>query len=98
MTEGGISQWKKAEGESFVSGDVLLEIVCASFKNSPQTSTCNNASLQETDKAVIDVESQDDGVLAKIVVRSGNLMIVLVLPCSRVHVIGSRRVEECYRR
>ena len=29
MTEGGISSWKKAEGESFVSGDVLLEIVCA---------------------------------------------------------------------
>jgi pyruvate dehydrogenase E2 component (dihydrolipoamide acetyltransferase) len=97
MTEGGISQWKKAEGEPFVPGDVLLEIVCASLKNSPKTSTCDNASLQETDKAVIDVEAQDDGVLAKIVVRSGDLMIVLVLPCSRVHVIGSRRVEGCCR-
>ena len=61
------------------------------------TSTCDNASLQETDKAVIDVEAQDDGVLAKIVVRSGDLVIVLVLPCSRVHVIGSRRVEGCCR-
>jgi hypothetical protein len=30
MTEGGISSWKKAEGEAFSSGDVLLEIVCAS--------------------------------------------------------------------
>ena len=98
MTEGGISQWKKAEGESFSSGDVLLEIVCASFKNSPKTSMCTNASLQETDKAVIDVESQEDGILAKIVVRSGGLMIVLVPPCSRVHVIVSRRVEECCRR
>jgi hypothetical protein len=29
MTEGGISTWKKAEGESFSPGDVLLEIVCA---------------------------------------------------------------------
>ena len=29
MVEGGISQWKKAEGETFSSGDVLLEIVCA---------------------------------------------------------------------
>lgn len=95
MTEGGISHWKKAEGESFASGDVLLEIVCASFKVSPKTSTCNNASLQETDKAVIDVESQEDGILAKIVVRSGDIMIV---PCSRVHVIGSRRVEEYCRR
>lgn len=95
MTEGGISHWKKAEGESFASGDVLLEIVCASFKDSPKTSTCNNASLQETDKAVIDVESQEDGILAKIVVRSGDIMIV---PRSRVHVIGSRWVKEYCRR
>lgn len=27
MTEGGISSWKKREGESFSAGDVLLEIV-----------------------------------------------------------------------
>lgn len=27
MTEGGIASWKKKEGESFVAGDVLLEIV-----------------------------------------------------------------------
>jgi Biotin-requiring enzyme len=27
MTEGGIAGWKKAEGESFSAGDVLLEIV-----------------------------------------------------------------------
>jgi hypothetical protein len=27
MTEGGISAWKKKEGQSFVAGDVLLEIV-----------------------------------------------------------------------
>jgi len=27
MTEGGISTWKKAEGESYSAGDVLLEIV-----------------------------------------------------------------------
>ena len=27
MTEGGIAQWKKKEGESFSAGDVLLEIV-----------------------------------------------------------------------
>ena len=28
MTEGGISSWKKREGDSFTAGDVLLEIVC----------------------------------------------------------------------
>lgn len=27
MTEGGIAEWKKKEGESFAAGDVLLEIV-----------------------------------------------------------------------
>lgn len=27
MTEGGISSWKKKEGEAFSAGDVLLEIV-----------------------------------------------------------------------
>lgn len=27
MTEGGIASWKKAEGETFAAGDVLLEIV-----------------------------------------------------------------------
>lgn len=29
MTEGGIAQWKKQEGESFGAGDVLLEVVSA---------------------------------------------------------------------
>ena len=50
--------------------------------------------LQETNKAVIDVEAQDDGVLANVVVRRGNLMIVPVLLCPRAHVIGSRQVED----
>jgi hypothetical protein len=27
MTEGGIANWKKKEGESFAAGDVLVEIV-----------------------------------------------------------------------
>ena len=39
MTEGGISVWKKAEGETFSSGDVLLEIVCLSLLNSSQRVT-----------------------------------------------------------
>lgn len=51
MTEGGIANWKKAEGEAFAAGDVLLEI--------------------ETDKATIDVEAQDDGVMGKILTQAG---------------------------
>jgi pyruvate dehydrogenase E2 component (dihydrolipoamide acetyltransferase) len=52
MTEGGIANWKKAEGESFSAGEVLLEI--------------------ETDKATIDVEAQEDGILAKIIKPDGS--------------------------
>jgi pyruvate dehydrogenase E2 component (dihydrolipoamide acetyltransferase) len=68
MTEGGISSWKKAEGESFASGDVLLEIVCA-LSSQSTVPALDNTTSQETDKAVIDVEAQEDGILAKIVVR-----------------------------
>ncbi|KZP23568.1 single hybrid motif-containing protein [Athelia psychrophila] len=52
MEEGGIASWKKQEGDSFVAGDVLLEI--------------------ETDKATIDVEAQDDGILGKILAPDGS--------------------------
>ncbi|KAL0577359.1 pyridoxine biosynthesis protein [Marasmius crinis-equi] len=52
MTEGGISSWKKKEGESFAAGDVLLEI--------------------ETDKATIDVEAQEDGIVGKILLPDGS--------------------------
>lgn len=31
MTEGGIAEWKKKEGDKFTAGDVLLEIVCLSL-------------------------------------------------------------------
>jgi pyruvate dehydrogenase E2 component (dihydrolipoamide acetyltransferase) len=51
MTEGGIAEWKKKEGDSFSAGDVLVEI--------------------ETDKATIDVEAQEDGILAKIISQDG---------------------------
>ncbi|KAF5386605.1 hypothetical protein D9615_001935 [Tricholomella constricta] len=51
MTEGGISSWKKRDGEAFSTGDVLLEI--------------------ETDKATIDVEAQDDGIMGKILLPDG---------------------------
>lgn len=51
MTEGNIASWKVKEGDSFVAGDVLLEI--------------------ETDKAQMDVEAQDDGILAKIMQGDG---------------------------
>lgn len=33
MTEGGIAQWKKKEGESYAAGDVLLEIVSSVLRH-----------------------------------------------------------------
>jgi len=51
MTEGNIASWKVKEGDSFVAGDVLLEI--------------------ETDKASMDVEAQDDGIMARITQGDG---------------------------
>ena len=92
MTEGGISSWKKAEGESFSTGDVLLEIVCA-LSSQSRVPAFDNISSQETDKATIDVEAQEDGILAKIVVRH-NPVFVLKVPCSRAHVTGSGRFKE----
>jgi len=52
MTEGNISAWKVKEGDSFSTGDILLEI--------------------ETDKASMDVEAQDDGIMAKIFTADGS--------------------------
>lgn len=66
MTEGGIASWKKREGETFAAGDVLLEIVSSHFD---YMIVVVKFSVQETDKATIDVEAQDDGVLGKIIVR-----------------------------
>jgi Biotin-requiring enzyme/e3 binding domain len=51
MTEGNIANWKVKEGDSFSTGDVLLEI--------------------ETDKATMDVEAQEDGIMAKIIQNDG---------------------------
>ena len=38
MTEGGIAEWKKKEGESFSAGDVLLEVVRDKLQMLPQPS------------------------------------------------------------
>ena len=67
MTEGGIAQWKVKEGQKYSTGDVLLEIVRTLFFHSLP---CHPSHLpcQETDKATIDVEAPEDGILAKIIV------------------------------
>ena len=70
MTEGGITQWKKKEGEPYAAGDLLLEIVGSSYYSYTLIPFADDICyLQETDKATVDVEAPDDGVLAKIIVR-----------------------------
>lgn len=56
-------------------------------------SALNDAPSQETDKAVIDVEAQDDGLLAKIIVCG--IPVIVFSRSSRVHVIDPGRLEEC---
>lgn len=56
------------EGDNFTAGDILLEIVSRlSSKNDAGSGL--NTYVQETDKATMDVEAQDDGVVGKIIVR-----------------------------
>ena len=68
MTEGGIAQWKVKEGQKYSAGDVLLEIVRILFFTLP--CHVSNVRHQETDKATIDVEAPEDGILAKIIVST----------------------------
>ncbi len=51
MTDGTLSKWLKAEGDTIEAGEVIAEI--------------------ETDKATMEVEAADDGILGKIIVSEG---------------------------
>lgn len=83
MEQGKISQWKVKQGDAFKAGDVLLCPFPPSFYDdhlvSPQQqqssdgiaiSVCVLTGV-ETDKAEIDVEAQDDGILGKILKQDG---------------------------
>lgn len=69
MTEGGVAQWKVKEGQAFAAGDVLLEVVCEPSLLILQDELWHRPLVQETDKATIDVEAPEDGVMGKIIVR-----------------------------
>ena len=81
----------KAKVKAFSSG---LEIVCASLL---LKSALNDASSQELIKMVIVVETQKDGVLAKIVV-CGIPGMALTSRSSRVHVLSPGLLGECCHR
>ena len=60
MTEGKISKWLKAVGDTIKSGDVIAEI--------------------ETDKATMEVEAVDEGVLGTILVPEGTENVAVNAP------------------
>lgn len=91
MTEGGIAQWKVKEGQKYSVGDVLLEIVRILFFAHFHTTLSHP--IQETDKATIDVEAPEDGVLAKIIVSTPQDTRERVSFFSEV----ARRIEGCLR-
>ncbi len=60
MTEGNLTAWLKAEGDTVAAGDVIAEI--------------------ETDKATMEIEAVDEGVLGKILVAAGTEGIAVNTP------------------
>ena len=56
MREGKIARWLKKEGDTLVSGEVMLEV--------------------ETDKATMEVEVIDEGILHKIIATEGSIVPV----------------------
>jgi len=53
MVEGTIARWKKKQGDTIETGDILAEV--------------------ETDKATMEMEAFDDGVLKEIYVNAGGV-------------------------
>lgn len=68
MTEGAITQWKKKAGESFASGDVLLELETDKGKLPFTLAARSRLMLMPSLAAQIDVEAQEDGIMVKILV------------------------------
>lgn len=66
MTEGNIAKWLLKPGDSFSAGDVILEVETGEF--AAETALL----IARPDKAQMEVEAQDDGVLAKILVADGS--------------------------
>ena len=64
MTEGKLSRWLKAVGDTIRAGDVLAEI--------------------ETDKATMEVEAVDEGVLAAILVPEGTEGVAVNTPIAEL--------------
>ena len=86
MEAGTIAEWKLAAGDSFDAGSIFCEVGCKSggrasstlelttrHATPPRPTVLNAGSPQvETDKATMDFESQDEGVIAKILVEAGS--------------------------
>ena len=69
MTEGTIARWNKQEGDEFVQGDVLVQIVSFVFLCAVATFLTSDNHHQQLDLATFDVEAHSSGTLGKILVR-----------------------------
>lgn len=68
MTEGNIASWKVKEGENQLLRQDWLHIAYGIASQGDSFSTGDVLLEIETDKAQMDVEAQDDGIVAKITV------------------------------
>ncbi|MBL6941867.1 MAG: pyruvate dehydrogenase complex E1 component subunit beta [Rhodospirillales bacterium] len=73
MTDGKLSKWLKAEGDTVASGDLLAEI--------------------ETDKATMEVEAVDEGILGKIIVPEGTEGVLVNAPIAIILEEGESAAE-----
>lgn len=71
MTEGSVGEWKFKEGEAFSASDVLMTVETDKGELYPYTTKLARAAGLTLCSlaATVDVEAQDDGILAKIGVR-----------------------------
>ena len=74
MTEGNIASWKVKEGECLCI--LLNQPSIVTFLPQGDSFSTGDVLLEiETDKAQMDVEAQDDGVVAKITVRASYIKV-----------------------
>lgn len=92
MTEGNIATWKVKEGMGAYPTDLVSEEGCGLTCSTGDSFSTGDVLLEiETDKAQMDVEAQDDGILAKITV---SMLAQSLVVNDLTSYIATRRGEE----
>ncbi len=93
MMEGGISAWKKAEGETFSTGDVLLEIVCVLASRRAPCQLLTTYHHRKPTRRLLTWKHKRTASLPRLSYVTA--LLAPAIPSSRVHVIGPGRIKEC---